>query len=83
MNYNVIIEKTALKFIEKQPPKAQQRIYKAIYDLPQGTDIKPLEGSWKGSYRVRTGGYRIIYNVYHDQLLIRVIHADNRGDAYK
>ncbi len=83
MKYNVIIEKTALKFIESQPPKSQQRIYKAIYDLPEGAHIKPMQGKWKGSFRVAVSGYRIIYDVYHDQLLIRVIHADNRGDVYK
>ena len=83
MKYNVIIEKTALKFIEKQPPKAQQRIFKAIYELPEGSHIKPMRGEWEGSFRVAVGGYRIIYDVYHDKLLVKVIHADNRGDVYK
>ena len=56
---------------------------KAIYNLPEGTHIKAMQGEWKGSYRVSIGGYRVIYDVYHDQLLVRVIHADNRGDVYK
>jgi len=56
---------------------------KAIYNLPEGTHIKAMQGEWKGSYRVSIGGYRVIYDVYHDQLLVRVIHADNCGDVYK
>lgn len=40
MKYRIIIEKKAEKFIRKQVKKEQERLLKAIYKLPYGTDIK-------------------------------------------
>ena len=70
---------TALKFIQKQPPKQQQRIMAAIKRLPAG-DIKLLKGK-EGFYRLRVGDYRITFALSKDEIIIRAV--DNRGDAYK
>lgn len=43
--YKINFEKAALKFLEKQPKPQRLRLYKAIYKLPNGTDIKKLKGS--------------------------------------
>lgn len=51
MNYKIRIRPKALKFIEKQDKKQRLRIYKAIYNLPNG-DIKKLSAS-NNEYRLR------------------------------
>lgn len=51
MIYKIKIRPKALKFIEKQDKFQRIRIYKAIYNLPNG-DIKKLSGSGN-EYRLR------------------------------
>ena len=82
MNYKVVIEKPARKFIEKQPPDQQKRILTALYKLPEQGDIFPMRGK-SNQYRVRIGTYRAVYNLEKDVLTDNVIKVDNRGDAYK
>jgi mRNA interferase RelE/StbE len=82
MTYRIQIDKPALKFIAKQPSKAQERILQAIRKLPQEGDIKPLAGR-PGYNRLRVGTYRIIYTVQDAIITVRVTEAGNRGDIYK
>ena len=51
MTYEIKIRPKALKFIEKQSKGQRLRIYKAIYNLPNG-DVKKLVGC-KNEYRLR------------------------------
>ncbi len=82
MNYKVVIEKPARKFILKQTKDQQERLLKALYKLPLEGDILPMRGM-KGRYRVRIGTYRAVYNLYNDILTVQVIKVDNRGGVYK
>lgn len=79
--YKFKIEKEALKFLHKQDKKQRKRLYAAIYNLPNGTDIKKLKGY--NQYRLRVGNYRILYKIDNGVYLIDVIDIDNRGDVYK
>lgn len=51
MTYKIKIRPKALKFIEKQDKTQRLRIYKAIYNLPNG-DVKPMVGC-KNEFRLR------------------------------
>ena len=51
MIYKIKIRPKALKFIEKQDKFQRIRIYKAIYELPNG-DVKKIAGA-KNDYRLR------------------------------
>ena len=82
MSFNIQIDRKALKFINKQDHEQKRRIYSAIYKLPYTGDIRRLESSSE-LYRLRVGGYRIIYSIDHGALIVQVINADNRGDIYK
>lgn len=82
MIYHIIIEKPALKFLDKQPLPQRKRILQAIQKLPEYGDIKPLVG-YENLYRLRVGTYRIIYTIEQDLLIIRVMNVGNRGDVYK
>lgn len=81
MTYEILIDKRAVKFIDKQPMEQKQRIYREIQKLPQG-DTKPLKG-YADTFRLRVGSYRIIYTIKNGTYIIHVINAGNRGDIYK
>ncbi len=83
MKYTIIIEKLAEKFIVKLPKSEKENVLKAIYKLPEGSDIKRLKGkNSKGLYRLRVDDYRIIYTVNNQQLIVLVADAGNRGQIY-
>ena len=82
MNYQIIIQKPAKKFLDKLPGNERARIVAAIELLPNGQDIKPLKG-YPGVYRLRVGSYRVIYTVDNGRFIVYVINAGNRGDIYK
>ncbi len=82
MNYTILYEKPAIKFIRKQPPAQQKRILEAIHQLPAQGDRKALKGR-PGTYRLRVDNYRILYTVEESVLVVRVLDAGNRGDIYK
>ena len=82
MKYNIELLKKARKIIAAQPKNQQERILKAINNLPESGDIIPLSGR-KDFFRLRVGDYRIIYKIQDELLLITIINADNRGQVYK
>ncbi len=79
--YKIIFEKEAQKFLDKQDKNNQIRLLKAIYKLPEGTDIKKLKGH--NLYRLRVGNFRILYSIDDAIRLIDIENIDNRGDIYK
>lgn len=84
MKYTIVIEKFAEKFIMKLPKTEKERVLKIIYQLPEGNDIKEMQGKKnKGLYRLRVGDYRIIYTIDDDKLIVCVVDAGNRGDICK
>ncbi|GHV46896.1 hypothetical protein FACS189499_03220 [Clostridia bacterium] len=81
-DYKIAIRKQAEKFINSQNKEQRERLYKAIYNLPNGTDIKPLKSSGK-AFRLRVGSFRVIFERDDDVLIVTVVNADNRGQVYK
>lgn len=79
--YKIKIEKAAQKFLDKQDRNQRLRLYKAIYQLPGGTDIKKLSGH--DLYRLRVGNYRVLYAIDEEIRLVNIENIDNRGDVYK
>lgn len=79
--YRIKFEKAAQKFLDKQDKNQRLRLYKAIYKLPDGTDIKKLNGY--NLYRLRVGNYRILYMIDEEIRLINIENIDSRGDVYK
>ena len=83
MNYRIVIEKAAEKFIVKLPRSDKERVLKAISRLPEQGDIKQLKGQKsRGMFRLRVGDYRIIYTVDDGQLVVCIVDAGNRGQIY-
>lgn len=81
MKYKIIIQKSAEKFLRKQDKKTQERLLQTIYKLPEGTDIKRLQGH--NMYRMRVGTMRVIYTIDDVIKIVSVEDINYRGDVYK
>lgn len=81
MNYKIVFQKAAIKFLKKQDKKTQERLLTTINQLPQGIDIKKLKGL--DMYRMRVGNMRILYTIDDSIKIISIENIDNRGDVYK
>lgn len=77
---NIQYSKAAVKTIATMELKTKQRIKQAIEKIPIG-DIKALTG-YAGYYRLRVGGWRIIFN-YPDDNTLMIDRIAPRGGAYK
>ncbi|HIT04649.1 MAG TPA: type II toxin-antitoxin system RelE/ParE family toxin [Candidatus Caccocola faecipullorum] len=75
------LSKRAAKFLVAQVPSVKDRIKSAICEIPKG-DIKPLQGQFSGLFRLRVGGFRIIFN-YMDAETVFIYDIGSRGDIYK
>ena len=82
MSWRIIIEKPAMKFLQKQPKAQRDRLLKAMYALPDTGDIKPLHGR-DCLFRLRVGDYRVLYNLESGILTVYVLDAGTRGEIYK
>jgi mRNA interferase RelE/StbE len=80
--YRVEIARRAVKSIAALPRNEQQRIRAAIdllADNPRPPGCVALTGE-AHAYRVRTGDYRVVYEVFDDRLLVQVIRAGHLRD---
>lgn len=84
MRYTIELERPAEKFILKLPRSEQERVLRALRGLPGAGDVKALKGQrTRGLFRLRVGGYRVIYRIDHGRLVVLVMDAGARGDIYK
>lgn len=65
------------------PPDPKRRVRAALKRLEKWKgDIKALRGDLDGFYRLRVGGYRIVYRVM-DGKVIQLEYADARDIVYE
>lgn len=82
--YTVILSKKAQKQLDKLSDKIAEPILEAISSLkenPRPQGYKKLKGR-EGS-RIRVGNYRVIYNIFDNELIVDVITLGNRRDIYE
>ena len=80
----VQFSRKALKFIHTADHNTKQRIKEGITGLlksPPKGDIKAMQGQPSGTFRLRIGKYRILYEFTSDTL--RILNIGSRGDIYK
>ena len=44
---------------------------------------KPLSGKLSSLYRYRIGDYRVIYQIFRDELIVAVVRIGHRKDVYE
>jgi mRNA interferase RelE/StbE len=84
MMYALNFSKQALKELENINDPFYTNIKDAIANLttnPRPMGYKKLKG--RDGYRIRTGNYRIIYNILDTELVIDIITLGHRKDIYE
>jgi mRNA interferase RelE/StbE len=85
MPYTVKIEKSALKALKKIPRNYVTAIWEEIVELennPRPDGCKKLKGNFN-LYRIRSGKYRIIYEIQDKVLTVLVVRIGDRKDVYR
>ncbi len=83
MIYSLNFSKLSLKDLAKINEPHYSKIKQAIANLtrnPRPQGCKKLSG--REGYRIRTGNYRIIYDIIDDELIVNVITLGHRKDVY-
>jgi mRNA interferase RelE/StbE len=84
VSYRVELTTAAARQVKKLPRPARDRVLDAIEDLgeePRPHGAKKLVGETT-AWRVRVGDYRVIYDVFDDELVVTVVRAAHRRDVY-
>jgi len=85
VRYSVEFRPAVLKSMKRLPKKDLRRIKKKIDGLAEklpDTAITKMKGN-NPYHRVRTGNYRIVYQILEDRLVILVVKVGQRKDVYK
>ncbi len=85
MTYQVEVAPAAIRQLRKLDPAARRRVQAAIEllaDEPRPSGAKKLVGG-EGEWRVRTGDYRIVYEINDNILLVLVVALRHRRDIYR
>ena len=83
--YGVILSPLAIRQLRKFDPDVRRRI-QAVLELlsenPRPPAATRLVGG-AGEWRVRTGDYRVIYEIHEGQLLVLVLRTGHRREVYE
>jgi mRNA interferase RelE/StbE len=83
-NYTAVLSKKAQKQLDKLSDNIAEPIFEAIGNLeinPRPKGYKKLKG--RTGYRVRVGNYRIIYDIFDNELIVDIITLGHRKDIYE
>ncbi len=84
MKWQIILKKSARKELEALPDEIMQRIYDqltVLQDNPFPRQSKKLRG--EQGYRLRVGGYRVLYDLGDDHQIVNVYAVRHRREAYR
>ncbi len=71
------------EWLSRLAPEPKRRVRAALRNLQAWRgDIAPLQGELEGFFRLRIGGYRIVFRVMPRQM-IRSEYADTRDVVYE
>lgn len=85
MTYRIEVARAAARQLRKLDPQARRRVQAAVELLaeePRPAGARKLVGG-AGEWRVRTGEYRIVYEIHDQVLLILAPAVGHRRDIYK
>ena len=84
MNYVVNLTPAAARQLRKFDPPTRRRLQAVIEllaDEPRPPAATRLVGG-AGEWRVRTGDYRVIYEIHNGELLVLVLRMAHRREIY-
>ena len=84
MHARVLLSPAASRELDRLPLSIRVRVLKVFERLerwPEVSGAKPLAGELAGCYRIRTGAYRILFQVRADVVVVeRIGHRDGFYD---
>ena len=86
MTYEVHIHPKARKELAGLPRKVQRRLDRKIRQLarePRGPSARPLGAAGPDIWRLRSGDYRVIYQIQDERLVVLVVKVGHRKDVYR
>ena len=83
--YTVVTTKSFEKTMATLPVNWQKRIVAKIKEVASdpcapNSNLKKLQG--RDGYRLRVGGWRVIYELQDDRLVLLVLEVGQRGGIY-
>jgi len=84
LTYRVELAPSAARELKKFTPDVRRRIQgvlELLADDPRPPAAKQLVGG-AGEWRVRTGDYRVIYEIHDAQVLVLVLRMGHRREVY-
>ena len=84
-SYKLIWKSSAERELRQLPKETIAKLLFLAESLvinPFPSGVKKMQGA-QNTYRVRSGNYRLIYEVKGNELLIQVIRVGHRQDVYK
>jgi mRNA interferase RelE/StbE len=85
VTYRITLVPAAARQLRKFDPQVRRRIQAALELLatePRPPAATALVGG-SGEWRVRTGDYRIVYEIRDEELLVLVLRIGHRRDVYR
>jgi mRNA interferase RelE/StbE len=85
VSYSIQFKKSALKVLYKLPDDISRQVAKNVNELgtnPRPAGCKKLKGA-DNLYRIRSGNYRIVYQIYDKVLLVLVVLIGDRKEIYR
>ncbi len=85
MKYSVEFRPAVLKSLKRFPKKDLVKIRKKIEELVSNLpslNITKMKGK-NSFHKIRSGDYRILYEIHDDKVLILIVKIGHRRDVYK
>jgi mRNA interferase RelE/StbE len=83
----IVLHRRAARYFERMDERLKGQLRGKLEEL--GRDplnmpgVKPMQGEWKGFYRLRHGDLRVIYTFDKPNDTVVVAHIGPRGGVYK
>ena len=84
MEYKILLQPSAIKDLDKLPNKEAEKISFRIFQLqdnPRPVGIQKLNN--EEGYRIRSGNYRVLYEVNDKLKIVYIYRIKHRKEVYK
>jgi mRNA interferase RelE/StbE len=82
--YRLLYTQEAKTAIDKLSLKKKRQIKEAVERIAENPEIgKYLTAELKGLVSYRSGDYRIIYRIYHKEIIVLILTMGQRKDVYQ
>lgn len=85
MAYEIVFREEARRAFDSLDPAVRKQVGRAIDRLaenPRPGQATPIFGE-PGALRIRTGAWRIIYEIHKDRLVVLVLDVGHRSTIYR